>query len=648
MDALTTVFSVLFLSSFGLFTGMPPQAEDPLLERIAPPDTLVYFSWAGAGEADPESKNKTEQMLADEEVRIFVDGLKKRFGDTDWLDNVGTEQTPEEKEIANGAFELLGIIMTSPSAGFVSDMEFKKKEPEEPAEEEIPMDFGPGPGAIPGLPEFDLKPQFELANLNGAFIFNAGDRAERVSEIVDKLFAAAKDEDSDVEWNEPEEITIGGLKMQTAKSSDGVELFWGSRGPYFFGASGRRAIEDAVGGLTRKRGPPEWFTHMKEAVAVDRPSYRWYVDVGRLLAMMEEQSEDVKFAEVIEKSGIVHLRSISSVTGFDDVAMTTNTLYSLEGDPQEYLKFLPDQPLTTEDFQNIPADASWACAGQFDFAAVYEAMLKLEELAPAAEEPAEDAPEDEFGDEFGDEFDVGPSTPELTPEQKEMLKKLGKQFSTAIGPTWRLYNAPSDGGFLFTGMTAVVNVKHDQQLRAALADAVAAAKVAGYDVKTFTFRGEEVTYMRPNLLTGSFGSSAWCIVDDKLVWALYPQVIKSYLSRTDDEKTLADHPNVRGHLTGDDAPLAMTYVDTAGFYQTFYSLFQMFIPAIDGGLKMVEIDYPMHEIPSAAVIRKYVQPSIMTVRRDERGIVTQSQKTLPLGGGSWFTLAFISGLASEE
>jgi hypothetical protein len=92
----------------------------------------------------------------------------------------------------------------------------------------------------------------------------------------------------------------------------------------------------------------------------------------------------------------------------------------------------------------------------------------------------------------------------------------------------------------------------------------------------------------------------------------------------------------------------MTYADTAGFYQTFYSLIQIFIPFIDGGLKAVDIDYPMHEIPSAAVIRKYVQPSIMTVRRDDRGIVTESQKTLPLGGGSWFTLALLSGLMGSE
>ena len=167
-------------------------------------------------------------------------------------------------------------------------------------------------------------------------------------------------------------------------------------------------------------------------------------------------------------------------------------------------------------------------------------------------------------------------------------------------------------------------------------------------MKTFTFRDQEVTYLRPNIAAMKFGSSAWCIADGKLVWALYPQVIKSYLSRTENDKTLADHPNVRGHLSGDDAPLAMTYVDTAGFYQTFYSLFQIFIPFIDGGLKSVEIDYPMHEIPSAAVIRKYVQPSIMTVRRDERGIVTESQKTLPLGGGSWFTLSLISGMTSAE
>ena len=641
MEALTAVFSILFASSLGLFTGMPPLPEDPLLERIAPTDTLLYFSWAGSGVADPKSTNKTEQMLADEEVRVFVDGLKKRLSDSSWLESLGEEQTPEQREGAAAALELLGIVMTSPSAGFISEMEFKKKEPDEPlADDEFPMDFGPG-GPVPGLPEFDLEPQFELENLTGAFIFNAGDKAGRVSELVEKLLALADDEESEVEWSEPEEVTIGGLKMKTAKSSDGHEMFWGSRGPYFYGASGRKAIEDAVAGLTRKRGPPSWFTNMKEAVAVKRPSYRWYVNTGRLLAMMQEQNDNEKFAKAIETSGLVHLKAISSVTGFDDVAMTTKTLYSLEGDPQEYLKILPNKSLTPDDLKHIPADASWACAGQFDFLAVYEAMIKLEELAPAAEEavPADDPAEEDFGFE--------PEGPALTPEQIEIAKKLAKGIAAAVGPTWRLYNAPSDGGFLFTGMTAVVNVKHDQELRAALDNAVEAAKLAGYEVKTFQFRGQEVSYLRPNIASESFGSSAWCIVDDKLVWALYPQVIKSYLSRTDQDKTLADHPNVRGHLSGDDAPLAMTYVDSAGFYRTFYSLFQIFIPFIDGGLKSIDIDYPMHEIPSAAVIRKYVQPSIMTVRRDERGIVTENQKTLPLGGGSWFTLGLLSGMAES-
>jgi hypothetical protein len=478
---------------------MPPLPEDPLVDRIAPADALVYFSWAGSGQADPKSTNRTEQMLADEEVRIFVDGLKKRLADTSWLENLDQEQTPEQREAASAMFELLGIVMTSPSAGFISDMKFEKKAPEEPAEDEIPMDFGPA-GPVPGLPAFDLKPQYQLTDLSGAFIFNAGDRAGRVSELVEKLFANAKAEEAEVKWSEPEEITIGGLTMKTAKSSDGVELFWGTRGPYFYGASGRKAIDEAVAGLSRKRGPPLWLIQMKEAVAVKRPSYRWYVDAGRLFAMMEKQSENEKFAKAIESSGLAHLRSISSVTGFDDVAMTTTTLYTLEGDPQEYLKFLPDKPLTVEDFQNIPADASWACAGQLDFDAVYEGLLKLEELA-AKEAPAEAAePEDEFG--------IEPAIPEWTPEQKEMFKKLTKRMAAAVGPTWRVYNAPSDGGWLFTGVTAVIDVKHDQQLRAALGDAVAAAKAAGYDAKTFTFRGEEVTYLRPNVANMKFGASS--------------------------------------------------------------------------------------------------------------------------------------------
>ncbi len=163
MDALSSVFAVLFASSFGLFAGMPPLSEDPVLERIAPPDTLVYFSWAGAGKADPKSGNKTEQMLADEEVRVFLDGLYKRWSDSDWLDTLADEEDPKQKEAAKVGMEFLGIIMTSPAAGFISDMTFKEKEPDE--EDAAPDEFAP-PGPIPGLPDLDLKPLIREVRLS--------------------------------------------------------------------------------------------------------------------------------------------------------------------------------------------------------------------------------------------------------------------------------------------------------------------------------------------------------------------------------------------------------------------------------------------------------------------------------------------------
>lgn len=645
MDALTTVFAVLFMSSFGLFTGMPPLPEDPIIERIAPPDTLVYFSWAGAGKADPKSGNKTEQMLADEEVRVFLDGLGKRWKESALLDSLDKEEDPKKKEAAKAGLEFLGIVMTSPAAGFISDMTFKKKEPAEgeAAPDEGAPDFAP-PGPVPGLPNFDLEPQFELASMSAGFIFNAGDRAETVQAMFDK----AKDfaETSDKKWSEAKDVTIGGLPMKTAKSEDGFEVFWGRRGTYFFGAVGREAIESAVAGLTRQHGPPAWLTGMKQSIRVERPSYRWYVDAGRLLAMMEKQSKNEDFAKVVENSGLVHVHAISSVTGFDQVAMTTKTLYALEGDPQQYLTFLPNQPLTADDLKYIPADASWACAGQLDFAAVYKSLDNLEKLFPK-EEPA--APGEEPADDA-----IAPAGPfglpekKLTPEQQAKLKQVAKEIAEAIGPTWSLHNAPSDGGFLFTGMTAVVDVKHDQKLRAALQNAVDTTKSMGVEVKQFDFRGQQVSYFRANIEESSYVSSAWCIVDGKLVWALYPQVIKSFLTRTEKDKTLADTPNVRAIVTGADPPLAMTYVDTEGFYMGLYKLFQVCIPFIDAGLKTAGVDYPAHEIPSAAVIRNYIQPSIMTVRRDERGIVTESQKSLPLGGGAWLMLAVFGGMSGAD
>src|SRR4051794_13167621 len=50
-------------------------AEESRLSRAAPEQCLFYLHWSGKYMPQPDSKNLTEQLLADEEVQGFLRGL---------------------------------------------------------------------------------------------------------------------------------------------------------------------------------------------------------------------------------------------------------------------------------------------------------------------------------------------------------------------------------------------------------------------------------------------------------------------------------------------------------------------------------------------------------------------------------------------
>ena len=60
------------VSSLGFPLGLPPAPEEPALAAVAPPDCLAYVALAGSGTPDAKSTNRTEQLLAEPEVRKLL------------------------------------------------------------------------------------------------------------------------------------------------------------------------------------------------------------------------------------------------------------------------------------------------------------------------------------------------------------------------------------------------------------------------------------------------------------------------------------------------------------------------------------------------------------------------------------------------
>src|SRR5208283_392996 len=71
------IFLLSLGSGMGIPLGIPPAPDDPVMARFAPEECVFYTTWSASATANPVSKNQAEQMLAEPEVRQFVEHLER-------------------------------------------------------------------------------------------------------------------------------------------------------------------------------------------------------------------------------------------------------------------------------------------------------------------------------------------------------------------------------------------------------------------------------------------------------------------------------------------------------------------------------------------------------------------------------------------
>ena len=64
--------------------SLPPLPPDPVLQAMAPADCLWYVGLAGVDKANAASKNKVEQLLAEDDVVNFQRELTTRLQRSAW------------------------------------------------------------------------------------------------------------------------------------------------------------------------------------------------------------------------------------------------------------------------------------------------------------------------------------------------------------------------------------------------------------------------------------------------------------------------------------------------------------------------------------------------------------------------------------
>ncbi|MHC4178404.1 MAG: DUF1559 domain-containing protein [Planctomycetota bacterium] len=561
---------------FGLPLGIPPAQEDPRMAKVAPEECLFYTTWAGMAKPDPGSTNQTEQLLAEPEVQHLVTELERRL--KTGLQQLAAQEGPQEAAMAEDGIRWVKKLLTSPTAVFVSSVTVARD----------------GPPDVRG----------------GALV--------RVGEDAAQLKAALEKYRQMLPPEAVRAVQIDGDGFyRITPDPKAPQITLGVKGNYFMLGVGEGSVE---GIISRARTPaPKWLTDVRTQLAVDRTATVAYVNVQKIMDTFVPLAGGPKASLALVATGLADVTSLASVTGLDDEGFVSRTVLGLEGEPRGLLSFAAAKPLGPADLAPIPSDATIALAARLDADSLFEAVLSaVAKIEPRAHKEMLEGL-NEFRAEVG--IDV----------RGDVLASLGD--------TWCVYNSPGEGGLVFTGLTAVVQLKdrqrladaHDRLLRVVKAEIGQDEDRRGPRIEQFQFAGQTVYFFNAREAVFPVAPS-WCLTEKELIVAPFPQNIKAYLSRGDQLKPIAAVPEVAALFQSADGPIMLSYFDTRKVFELVYPFVPMIAQAALGELSREGIDIDVSILPSAGAIGPHLRPAVTVLQRSEAGIELVSRQTLP--GGS--------------
>jgi hypothetical protein len=576
---------ILLLGGFGLPLGAPPLPADPMMANVAPEQCVAYVSSAGMATPDAKSGNQTEQLLAEPEVRQMAAEIERAI-------RAGLKKAVRPGSLPPGVTsddlsDAVKLLLTRPLAVYVSSVQMQ---PTGPA-------------------------------VHGGVVVNCGDKTAKLKAIVEEA----------VKMVPPQlmkEIEVGGEKWRSFKTSPDVGLVCGFHDNYFIATVGEGELEAL---LKRATGaPPAWLTKLQQDIPIERVSTVTYVNV-KAVKEIALPLAGLQVASVVKAVGLDNLTTLASVTGLDQKACVTKTLFNIEGEPEGILHLADVKPLGAADLAPIPHDATFALAYRLDPAALFDTVLGIaEKIDPRAKEQMLSG--------------VG--------EMEEHLGlKLRDDLLKPLGDTWCVFDSPGDGG-AFVGLTLVVSLKDSQQaketsakvaklIQAQLAEmekqpqaerfpgSFAAIYRTSRRLETVKFAGHDINVYSESGMFGPPFAPAWCVTDKELIVSLFPQGIKAYLSRPADFQSLAQVSEVAEALQGETGPVKLAYGDSRRLFDVLYPILLANSKYATWGLQSAGVKLSPLMFPSARAVRSHLVPTVIAVRRTKAGIEIVEHRTLP-------------------
>ncbi len=583
--ALATLLVVVTTGTAGAFqTG---ELAGPL-QSVAPENCWLYSSWSNQSRPDANSTNRTDQLLAEPEVREFVDDLMKR---AEMILPLAFSNAPEAKRklAAELSPVLWDSIFRKSGCLFVENVVIR------------------GP---------EMPPEVEAV-----LLLEVGDRAEALASALAQLATAENDQ--------PGSLQIAGQPFYVIPfdESAAASLLLGSSGGYLVAGMG----EDAVGrALQRMSGnaTPAWLEDLQSRHSLARRSSLGYVNLHAVRdALLPLGGNEA--AQIVSALGLANVESLESSSGYSETEMVNRMLLGIKGQPQGLLALFGDEGIEASELQHVPADALFAVAMSVDAAKVMDFVQKLMlQFNPR------------------EAMDMAQGLQQF---QAETGVDLRNDLLDQIGPTWTIYNGASDGWM--TGIAMTATVKDAQRLKHAVDELLQTIRdlsdgdpYAPRFVSRTVGDAEIVTLRIPEMPLPF--EPSWCIAGDRILVTLFPQTIIPVV-RPMEYDTLIDasaFESMRQPFSsrdGNSKLLGYSWQNSQRQLEILYPYIQIFMGM--SRMMMAEMGEMPDEVvdwmepltgginlPPARSIHKHLIPAVSFFRQTTTGFEVETRQTVPM------------------
>ena len=392
----------------------------------------------------------------------------------------------------------------------------------------IALTHSGGVALLNSNPESDAEPQPGLI----AIVKPGGD-ADRLMQALTTLVETTQDSPIG-------SVTVGQHEFRVVGDAEESTVLWGKVGDEVILVGGEHAValyRARVAEVSETLAADPVFTACRQKLGQESPTVCAFVNANRVIGMIRQAAQaEAPDPALVEKTlrevGLSSIQAVYAQASGSELGTHLQAFVKTDGSRNGILKIWDNPPLDEETLRLIPRDASGAAVCNLDVVALWgEAHRIVEALDPNAALAVDGALAG-----FSAILGISPT----------------EQVLPALGDTWVIFDAPDHGGFLFTGMVLVAEVKDRAALQGAFEALLRVLTPLAMQAKMrpVTGKTERDGHTIHYLMLAGWPSPivpAACFIDDRVVFGFSPQAVAVAANQVDPGTrgdSILSHPDV--------------------------------------------------------------------------------------------------------